>query len=201
MSSFFDQQTAQPTKADLLWPLVILFGSYRGNGEEKLHEISSFLRENRIRAYTVSEYGPTVVPRREGEDNDEYNLRLSFWCTEHCDIAVFIFFRGITIGVKSALESLDQGPIFELAHICERPIVTKDLFFVFDSQSRRETTSSLFRGIVKKELYPSVTIEKESPDAVINEIKLETLGYCRERYAQYAMDTRVGPLKFNDLFR
>lgn len=204
MSNFFDQADISIQSDPPLWPLVMLFGSYRGDGEEKLREISEYLRKNKIRAYIVSEYGPIHCHRKKKETNDEYNLRVSFWCTEHCDIAVFVFFRGITIGVEEALESLDQGPMLELAHICERGIHEKDLLFVFDSKSRKDASSSLFRGIVKKSLgkpsFPCVVIEGKSPDEIIKEMKLEILGYCRRRYAKYATVTRVGPLKFRHMF-
>jgi len=203
LSSFFDQSITKFPGESPVWPLVILFGSYRGAGEEKLYEISQFLQGNGVRAYIVSEYGPKHCARKEEESDEEYNLRLSFWCAEHCDIAVFIFFQGVTIGIKKALESLDQGPMLELSHICDRGIVEKDLFFVFDSASRKKASSSLFLAMVKKGLgkssFPCVVIEEESPDTIVKEMKLEILGYCRRRYSQYAINTRVSPLTFKEL--
>jgi len=183
---------------------VIIFGSYRGKGEDKLLDISRSLRGWGIRAFTAKEYGEPRLAKQPSEDQDVYNTRVSFWCVENCDIAVFVFFRGITIDVTANLESLDQGPIIEFTHLCElkRNI---PILLVFDSRVRMNSMSSLFRGLVKTELYdsyvPQLVVEPNSPEKIMQDIKRGIFGFCLAEYAEYAKRVIGPPLDFWKLFR
>lgn len=188
---------------DFLWPLVIIFGAYRGAGKDKLLSLSDYLRRKGIRAYTCEEHASSHCPREEEESQKAYNKHASFYCVETCDIAIFVFFRGITIAVDTNLESLDQGPVIEFAHLCHlgRKI---PLQLIFDSQSRAKSVSSIFSGLLQtslcQEYVDQKVVERNSAEEVIEAIKRGVLGFCLSEYADYARRTVVEPIKLLRLF-
>jgi len=188
---------------DPLWPLVIIFGAYRGTGKDKLLSLSDYLRRRGIRAYTCEEYTSSHCQRKEGESQEAYNKRASFYCVEKCNVASFIFFRGITIAVNANLESLDQGPIIEFTHLSglERRIPVQ---LVFDSQSRAKSVSSIFSGLLQtglcQEYVDQKVIERNSEREVMEAMKRGVLGFCLSEYANYAQRTVVEPIKLLRLF-
>lgn len=186
-----------------LWPLVIIFGAYRGTGKDKLLSLSDYLQRRGIRAYTCEEYASAHCPRKEGESQEAYNKRASFYCVETCNIAIFVFFRGVTIAVDTNLESLDQGATIEFTHLCglERKIPVQ---LIFDAQSRAKSVSSLFSGLLQtplcQEYVDQKVIEGNSTEKVIEAIKRGVFGFCLSEYADYAQRTVAEPIRLLKLF-
>jgi len=188
---------------DPLWPLVIIFGSYRGTGREKLTSLSRHLRRKGIRAHICEEYANFHCPRKEGESQDAYNTRASFYCTEKCDMAIFVLFRGVTIDVDADLESLDQAISSELTHLYDskRKIPIQ---FIFDSATRAKFTSSVFRGLLQSPLLQDYVhqkvIEAGTEEEAMKDIKSGALGFCLSEYADYADRAFMGLTKLLSIF-
>lgn len=183
-----------------LWPLVVVFGSYRNKGEEVLKQFAERLRKHGIRAKYVQEF-QKEFPRKPGQSEEEYNHDLSMYAVERADICVFIFFQAKTIGVYENLESFDQGPVMEFDHFCETSNFSKRALFVFDSVTRSQKSSSLLRGRIKKlkneyekrgkeDYITQTVIEPIRPSDVLNEIFREIRGFCLNAYSDYALNIK-----------
>jgi len=161
-------------------PLVILFGSYRGRGTTKLAEITALLRSRRINAYTVEEHRK-LIPHKTELDN-------SLECVDECDIAVFVFFRGDTIGVEDHLEGLDQGPVIEFAYLCLCKKRETAVQLVFDTKERFRYSSSLLHKLLEKSPYVTwpgyPDIEGDSPKTRLESITAEVLAFCVNEYKE-----------------
>ena len=158
--------------------LVIVFGSYAGEGFHRLNEIAEFLRDHDICAYTVEEYfdAHPKLPRQGSLVDSRY-------CVDICDAAIFVFFHPETIGVDDPeiLVSLDHGPIIELTHLDEsdREIPVQ---FIFDGINRRKIVSSLLANIlsgwVVKTFADQSIVKEKNADAVISKMKTSARGFC-----------------------
>lgn len=180
-----------------LWPLVVLFGSYRGNGEKVLKEIAKYLRGQHIRAYIVKEM-EKQFPRKPNITDDQYNYELSMYAVEKCDIAVFLFLRARLLGVEDNLEAFDQGVVLEFQKFCQRLEHKKEneksikkCVLIFDSLTRYRGASSLLRGLTQRATkYVAQRIIEVKPNAslseILSEMKEEIYGYCLAQYAEYA---------------
>jgi hypothetical protein len=162
-------------------PLVILFGSYRGKGKARLEELSRRLRQKQINAYTVEEHKKL--------EEHKTPLEASLECADECDIAVFVFFLGESIGETENLESFDQGPIIEFSYIC---LVKTDrrtaVQLVFETEERLRHTSRLLQQLLTRathlgEFIAYPEIRGESSDERFQEIIDAVLTFCINEYA------------------
>lgn len=176
-----------------IWPLIVIFGSFRNKGEQVIQQMAQVLRQYGLRVKYVKEM-QDEFPRPPGMSDDEYNHELSKYAAQKCDFAVFIFFQAKTLGVEKNLESFDQGPTLEFEWFCQAARPPKRALLVFDSYTRSQKTSSLLRGKIRKELktkgqkFLAQRIVEPLPEQdVINEIFEIIRGFCLGVYSDYAL--------------
>ncbi len=163
--------------------LVIIFGSYAGRGYDYLESIAEYLRQCGVEAYTVESYFATFspCPRRGSLEDSRY-------CVDVCDAAIFVFFRGETLGIddtvrdaKSILAGLDQGATVELAHLDQsgRQIPIQ---LIFDSPARCKYMSTLLQnmlhGWVLTTFVDQKIVEGSTPPEVMLAMKRAARGFC-----------------------
>jgi len=168
----------------LVHPLIMLFGSYRGNGKDTLCSFSKFLQAEKYNACIVEDYD-IGIPHSLGLD-------ASFACVDACDIAIFVFFNGETIGVDAHLECFDQGPIIEFAYLCLCKKERTDVQFVFETDARGKESSSLLHQLTKKSptlgrmkepiKYPR--INGDSAEERLAAMRHAILTFCEIRYQE-----------------
>ena len=174
----------KPSTAPSVRPLVILYGSYRGDGKKTLQDFASFLCNRGINAYIVDDYD-CGIPHEPGLD-------ASLACVEACDLAVFVFFTGETINVDQHLECFDQGPMIEFAYLCLCKKEKTAVQVVFETEDRGSFSSSLLGQLVRKspvlakEKYPIdyPEIDGKTKEERLAAMKDEIRAFCVEEYSK-----------------
>ena len=165
-------------------PLIMIFGSYREKGKETLRSFAEFLQAEKYNAYIVDNYDTGI--------SHASALDASLACVDACDIAIFVFFNGETIGVDEHLECFDQGPIIEFAYLCLCKKERTDVQFVFETDARGKESSSLLHQLTKKSptlgrmkepiKYPR--INGDSAEERLAAMRHAILTFCEIRYQE-----------------
>ncbi len=119
--------------------LIIILGSYEGDNVQNLERLRDYLqRAGYTQTYLVSDH--TKPKQKQGEPDEAYFLRKSYYWLEMSDVRLFVLVHGYdTTGVAMELQYTHD-------HLCNK----WDTSATIISYRCRHTTSSLLRGVLTK---------------------------------------------------